>query len=142
MKNPIVISLLSGILFGVGLSLSQMTNPNKIIDFLDITGNWDPSLALVMLGALSVTFISFKKILNRPKPLLENHFHLSKKTEIDRSLIVGATIFGIGWGISGYCPGAAVASIGLGIVEAFAVALSIYAGIFFQRWISYQRANK
>ncbi|MCK5829054.1 MAG: YeeE/YedE family protein [Methylococcales bacterium] len=131
---PSLISLLSGIIFGLGLSLSQMTNPNKVINFLDITGNWDPSLAFVMLGALSVTFISFKQILKRPKPFLIDDFHVSKRSSIDKALIGGAIIFGIGWGISGYCPGPAVASIGFGSVEAFVMVLSIYAGFLFQKW--------
>ena len=129
-----LISLLSGIIFGLGLSLSQMINPNKVINFLDITGNWDPSLAFVMLGALGVTLLSFKQILKRPKPLIGNSFHLSKRTSIDKALISGATIFGIGWGISGYCPGPAVASLGLGSIDAFVMVVSIYAGFLCQKW--------
>ena len=132
----LLISLLSGIIFGLGLALSQMINPNKVFGFLDITGNWDPSLSFVMMGALSVTFISFRWILKRPKAVSGDNFHLSKKTTIDKALIGGAVLFGIGWGVSGYCPGPAVASLGLGSIEAFVAVLSIFVGFFFQKWIS------
>jgi len=132
--NKILIALISGIIFGLGLSLSQMINPEKVISFLDVSGDWDPSLAFVMMGALAVTFISFKWILNRSEPILENGFHLSKRSEIDKSLLAGAAIFGIGWGMSGFCPGPAVASLGLGSIEAVVMVLSIYAGFFCQKW--------
>ena len=132
--NKILIALVSGIIFGLGLSLSQMINPEKVISFLDVSGDWDPSLAFVMMGALAVTFISFKWILNRSEPILENGFHLSKRSEIDKSLLAGAAIFGIGWGMSGFCPGPAVASLGLGSIEAVVMVLSIYAGFFCQKW--------
>ncbi len=134
--NKYFIALLSGIIFGLGLSLSQMVNPNKVIDFLDIFGHWDPSLAFVMMGALAVAFISFRIILKRPEPLLEKAFHKSHRTEIDKSLLAGAAIFGIGWGLSGYCPGPAVASLGSGNFEALIMVISIYAGFFSQKWFS------
>ncbi len=134
--KQVLIALVSGIIFGIGLSLSQMINPNKVINFLDITGQWDPSLAFVMMGALIVTFISFRIILKKPDPILEESFHLSKRTDIDKALLAGAAIFGIGWGMSGYCPGPAVASIGSGSIEAIVMVVSIYAGFFFQKWLS------
>jgi uncharacterized membrane protein YedE/YeeE len=124
----IAMALISGILFGVGLTLAQMTNPNKVINFLDIAGNWDPSLAFVMLGALSVTLIFFRKILKRHAPLLDKSFYLSSKVDIDKPLLIGAAIFGIGWGISGYCPGPSVAGLGLGNFEAVIMVASIYIG--------------
>ena len=129
-----LIALLSGVVFGLGLSLSRMIDPNKVISFLDITGDWDPSLAFVMMGALAVTFISFRWVLKRPVPLLETEFHLSKRTVVDNSLLGGSALFGIGWGLSGYCPGPAVASLGLGSVEAVVMVISIYAGFFSQKW--------
>lgn len=132
----IVISLVSGILFGFGLSLSQMTNPDKVINFLDIFGHWDPSLAFVMVGALLVTFVSFKFVLKKASPILEEGFHLSKRTALDKALLIGAAIFGIGWGMSGYCPGPAVANLASGSLEAIIMVLSIYAGFFFQKWFS------
>ena len=134
--KKIAIALISGIIFGLGLSLSQMINPNKVIGFLDIAGDWDPSLAFVMIGALTVTFISFRLILKRPEPLFEEAFHVSKRTQIDKALLGGSAIFGIGWGMSGYCPGPAVASLGLGSIEAIVMVISIYAGFFSQNWLS------
>ena len=98
-----LIALICGILFGIGLSLSHMINPNKVLNFLDISDNWDPSLIFVMMGALAVAFISFKWILKRPAPVLAESFHISGKSSIDKTLILGAAIFGIGWGMSGYC---------------------------------------
>jgi uncharacterized protein len=128
-------SLISGILFGVGLSLSQMINPEKVLNFLDIAGAWDPSLIFVMLGALEVTFISFKVILKRPSPVFDHKFYLATKKEIDKPLIIGATIFGIGWGITGYCPGPAVAGLGFGNPEAVIMIIAIYLGFMVHRYL-------
>jgi uncharacterized protein len=129
----IMVALISGILFGVGLALSQMTNPDKVLNFLDIASNWDPSLILVMVGALAVTTLFFRKILKRPKPLFDQGFYLSGKSAIDKPLLIGAAIFGIGWGISGYCPGPSVAGLGLGNFEAVVMIFSIYLGFIAHR---------
>ena len=129
----IMVALISGILFGVGLVLSQMTNPDKVLNFLDVTGNWDPSLVFVMVGALAVTSVFFRKILNRSRPLFDKAFYLSSKTAIDKPLLIGSAIFGIGWGISGYCPGPAVAGLGLGNFEAVVMIFSIYLGFIAHR---------
>jgi uncharacterized protein len=131
-----IMALISGILFGVGLTLSQMTNPDKVIGFLDITGNWDPSLIFVMVGALAVTTLFFRKIIKRPRPLFDKEFYLSSKSAIDKPLLIGATIFGIGWGISGYCPGPSVAGLGLGNLEAVVMIFSIYMGFIAHRLYS------
>lgn len=128
-----IIALGCGILFGIGLALSQMTNPSKVLNFLDLTGNWDPSLILVMVGALAVTMLSFTQILKRSMPLFDKQFYLSTKTAIDKPLIIGASLFGIGWGISGYCPGPAVAGLGLGNPEALVMVFAIYLGFITQR---------
>jgi uncharacterized membrane protein YedE/YeeE len=125
-----LIALLCGIIFGIGLSLSQMINPNKVLNFLDITGKWDPSLIFVMMGALAVAFVSFKWILKRPAPILAESFHISRKSSVDETLILGAAIFGIGWGMSGYCPGPAVAGLGLLSFESVVMVLAIYLGFF------------
>jgi uncharacterized membrane protein YedE/YeeE len=125
-----LIALLCGIIFGIGLSLSQMINPNKVLNFLDITGNWDPSLIFVMLGALAVAFFSFKWILKRPAPILAESFHISRKSSVDKTLILGGAIFGIGWGMSGYCPGPAVAGLGLLSFESVIIVAAIYLGFF------------
>ena len=125
-----LITLLCGIIFGIGLSLSHMINPNKVLNFLDITGNWDPSLIFVMIGALAITFFSFKWILKRPVPLLAESFHVSTKSLVDKPLVIGAAIFGIGWGMSGYCPGPAVANLGLLSLESVIMVVAIYLGFF------------
>ena len=125
-----LIALLCGIIFGIGLSLSQMINPNKVLNFLDITGKWDRSLIFVMMGALAVAFVSFKWILKRPAPLLAESFHISQKSSVDKTLVLGAAIFGIGWGMSGYCPGPAVAGLGLLSFESVVMVLAIYLGFF------------
>ena len=125
-----LISLLCGIIFGIGLSLSQMINPNKVLNFLDISGNWDPSLIFVMMGALAVAFVSFRWVLKRPAPLLAESFHISKKASLDKPLILGAAIFGIGWGMTGYCPGPAVANLGLLSLESLIMVVAIYSGFF------------
>ena len=134
--NKLIVALISGIIFGFGLSLSQMINPNKVQDFLDITELWDPSLAFVMIGALTSTLISFRWVLKRPHPIFENAFHITHKTAIDKPLVAGALVFGVGWGMSGYCPGPAVASLGLGNPEALIMVCSIYLGFFTQRYIA------
>ena len=135
--NILMLALLSGVVFGLGLSLSQMINPDKVLGFLDISGNWDPSLALVMAGALAIAMPGFQWIRRQPKPLLDDEFHITAKTQLDKPLLLGAAIFGIGWGMTGYCPGPAFASLALGNQEALYMVLSIYAGFsaagFFSR---------
>ena len=103
--------LTSGTIFGFGLALSGMTHAEKVLGFLDVAGNWDPSLLPVLGGAVGVTLISFRFVLRRPTPLLEPVFVLPTKKHIDTPLIAGAVLFGIGWGISGYCPGPAIAQL-------------------------------
>ena len=102
---------LSGLLFGLGLTISGMINPAKVIGFLDVTGNWDPSLALVMASGLAVTVPGFHFILKQKRPLFEAKFFLPGKTDIDLRLVSGAVLFGIGWGLAGLCPGPALAGI-------------------------------
>jgi uncharacterized membrane protein YedE/YeeE len=107
-----------------------MTNPNKVLNFLNIAGNWDPSLIFVMMGALAVAFVSFKWILKRPAPIFAESFHISRKSSLDKPLILGAAIFGIGWGMSGYCPGPAVTGLGLLSFESVIMVIAIYLGFF------------
>jgi uncharacterized membrane protein YedE/YeeE len=104
-------ALVSGVLFGLGLSISQMTDPAKVIGFLDITGNWDPSLALVIGSALLISILAHKVRSKRPSPILANNFDLPTKKHIDFRLIGGSILFGVGWGLVGLCPGPAIASI-------------------------------
>lgn len=133
------ISLLSGLLFGFGLALAQMTNPAKIIDFLDFSGTWDPTLALVMGGAVLVTLVSFRFILRRPHPLLGGGFQLPARNDIDRPLVAGAAIFGIGWGLGGFCPGPGIASIAQGSWEAVVFTLGLAGGMLVFRVIGRRR---
>lgn len=102
---------LAGFLFGLGLVVSGMSNPAKVVGFLDLTGNWDPSLILVMGGGLLVTVPAFHLVLKNPQPLFEEKFFLPTLTAIDPKLIVGAVLFGLGWGIAGFCPGPALAAL-------------------------------
>ena len=104
-------SLSAGLLFGFGLALSGMTHPQKVLGFLDVAGPWDASLLFVLGGAVGVTLISFRFILRLGKPILAERFIITRETHIDRPMILGAILFGIGWGISGYCPGPAIALI-------------------------------
>jgi hypothetical protein len=104
-------ALMTGVLFGFGLSLSEMINPARVIGFLDVAGKWDATLLFVMGGALLVTAPLFPLILRRARPLLDRQFFVPTKSAIDRPLIVGAAIFGIGWGLGGFCPGPALAGL-------------------------------
>lgn len=135
MKTNIV-ALVSGTIFGLGLALSNMVVPDKVLNFLDVTGNWDPSLAFVMMGALAVAVLSFRFILKRSAPLLDSGFHVSKQINIDKPLLLGAGLFGVGWGMTGYCPGPAVASLGMLSIEGLIMVVAIYAGFFSHRWIA------
>ncbi len=125
-----LIALLCGLLFGAGLTISQMINANKIQDFLDITGNWDPSLALVMLSAVVVTWLGYRFVMHQSRPQLAEKFFISEKKSLDIKLIIGSTIFGIGWGLAGYCPGPAIAALGLGIMDAFYFVVGMVVSLF------------
>ena len=107
-----LVGLLSGLLFGAGLAISGMIQPAKVLGFLDIAGAWDPSLALVMAGALAVTFAGYRLALGRPQPLYDSKFHLPTASRVDGRLLAGAALFGLGWGLGGYCPGPALAAVG------------------------------
>lgn len=122
------ISLVSGLLFGIGLAVAQMTNPLKVLGFLDVAGDWDPSLALVMGGAVLVTVSAFRLVLKRTAPLWDTRFHLPTLTRIDLRLILGAALFGIGWGLTGYCPGPALATLLSGNQEAWLFVPAMLAG--------------
>ena len=110
-------SLFAGILFGLGLAISQMVNPQKVIAFLDVAGNWDPSLILVMFAAVVVSFIGFRLVTKQSSPLVETRFRIPDRTDIDSKLILGAALFGIGWGLAGYCPGPAISALVSGSYE-------------------------
>lgn len=109
-----LVNLALGLLFGVGLVISGMSNPAKVLNFLDLFGAWDPSLAFVMGGAVLVSFLGFRLVLTRSQPILGDRFHLPTKSDIDTRIVVGPAIFGIGWGLGGFCPGPALTAPGLG----------------------------
>ena len=102
-----------GLIFGLGLVVSGMIDPAKVQNFLDIFGTWDPSLAFVMAGAVIVTFVGYRFAWRNATPMLDDQFHLPRSTAIDRRLVLGAAVFGIGWGVGGYCPGPALTALGL-----------------------------
>ena len=112
MRN--LVTVFTGLIFGIGLIMSGMTNPAKVQNFLDIFGSWDPSLALVMGGAILITMPGFWLVQKRQTPLFENAFLIPKKLNLDFYLITGSAIFGIGWGLGGFCPGPVVVSISTG----------------------------
>ena len=122
-------ALIAGLIFGVGLSLSQMINPNKVINFLDVASNWYPSLLLVMGAAILTTATAYRIIFNRAKPVFESRFNLPTSQAIDKKLIGGAVLFGAGWGMIGFCPGPAIASLGIWFYEPLIVVVSIIGGI-------------
>ena len=130
-----VVSLLSGVVFGVGLAVAGMTHPNKVLGFLDVTGAWDSSLLLVLGGAVLLGAIIFRLALSRPTPVLDDHFHLSNLIAVDARLITGSAVFGMGWGIAGYCPGPAIASIGFGNPEVVWFIPAMLVGAVVQRLI-------
>lgn len=127
-------SLISGMVFGLGLAVSGMVNPKKIIGFLDVTGDWDPSLAFVMGGAVAVTVITFRIILKRPTPVLSETFAFSTRKNLDRRLLGGMAIFGIGWGAAGLCPGPAFSSLAFLDPKIVLFVLAMLAGSYFAKW--------
>jgi uncharacterized membrane protein YedE/YeeE len=128
-------SFASGLIFGGGLALAGMTRPDKVLGFLDISGAWDPSLLFVLGAAVSVTLAGFRFVLRRPQPLLADRFHLPLRDAVDLPMVAGATIFGIGWGIGGYCPGPAVAALAAPGPEAMIFLPAMLLGMALQRFI-------
>ena len=113
-KSRLIAALASGIVFGIGMAVSGMTNTERVQGFLDLAGAWDPTLAFVMAGGMIVTFIGYKFILKNPAPLFSDVFHIPTRRDIDKPLIIGGVLFGAGWGLVGYCPGPALAGISYG----------------------------
>jgi hypothetical protein len=130
------IALLSGVLFGLGLGLSQMIDRDRVLGFLDVTGIWDPTLLFVLGGAVGVTLIAFRFVLRMPHPILEASFQLPKRKDIDRKLLIGAAIFGIGWGIAGYCPGPGITALVLGLWNPVLFVVAMIAGSLAYQWYS------
>ena len=126
-------ALLSGLLFGLGLAISEMVNPQKVLGFLAIAGNWDPSLIFVLGAGLLVSVITFRPITRMAKPVFDNEFRLPTSTVIDVKLIGGAILFGVGWGLVGYCPGPAIASLAYGHIESSIFLGSMVLGLYADR---------
>ncbi len=133
MKNSVIfkniIAMLLGSLFSLGLMFSGMSNPKKVLDFLDISGNWDASLAFVMGGAILVAFLPFQYAMRTQKTIFNEQIDLPKATQVDLKLLLGALLFGIGWGIAGICPAPALTLIGLGYYQALYFIVAMFAGM-------------
>ena len=137
-----VLTLLVGIVFGTGIAVSGMINPAKVLNFFDIAGTWDPSLAFVMGGALCVTFIGYRLVLRRTRPVYEAAFEIPTKRVIDPRLIVGSGIFGIGWGIAGFCPGGALPALGTFDPRVIVFVAALIAGMLTTRLILDRSSSK
>ncbi len=137
----LLVIYLIGVVFGLGIVISGMANPAKVINFFDLAGTWDPSLAFVMGGALAVTFVGYRYVLRRPHPLLEGGFHLPKRTQLDGRLIGGSAIFGIGWGIAGFCPGGALPALGTGRTDVFLFVGALILGVLAAKFLQAKAAR-
>jgi uncharacterized membrane protein YedE/YeeE len=127
-----LVAALAGAIFGVGLLLSGMTDPAKVLGFLDFTGAWDPSLAFVMMGAIGVHALAYQVIRRRERPLLDAGFHVPLRCDLDGKLFVGAAIFGVGWGLGGFCPGPALVAAASGATSALVFAAAMVVGMLAQ----------
>lgn len=134
--RTIFAAFLTGLVFGIGLVVSQMVNPAKVLNFLDVAGSWDPSLALVMVGAIAVTGLGYKLVLKQPAPVFAERFQVPTRQDLDARLLSGAAIFGIGWGLVGLCPGPALTVLGTGRGDAFIFAAAMFAGFFLNRLLA------
>ena len=130
-----IISLVSGIVFGVGLVISEMINPEKVLGFLDLFGNWDPSLAFVMIGAFIVSSPLFHIIKNKEKPLFVEKFNYSNNKEVNNRLIIGSALFGAGWGLGGLCPGPAISSIALININSITFVFAMFFGFYLVKFL-------
>lgn len=131
--KQIVIALLTGLVFGAGLALSDMVNPARVLAFLDIFGAWDPALAFVMIGAIIPSSIAYWFTRRMRHPVLGTQFFIPENQTIDRQLLIGGAIFGAGWGLAGYCPGPAIAGMALGDWQPFVLVAAMLAGMWMQR---------
>ena len=125
-----LVALFCGTIFGIGLVISQMINPAKVLGFLNVFSEWDPSLALVMIGALIISSPLFHLFKNKEKPIFSTSFSISENKEIDKRLIFGSILFGAGWGLAGLCPGPAVSSIALLNISSVTFVFSMFIGFY------------
>jgi hypothetical protein len=134
-------ALLCGAVFGAGLGIAQMTDPRKVLNFLDLAGAWDASLLFVLGGAVVFAFAGYRVVLRRARPSFDDRFHLPTSTSVDAALVGGAVLFGLGWGLAGYCPGPAIASLGLRNPEALWFIPALMLGALAQRWRERRRRS-
>jgi uncharacterized protein len=134
--KSLVTSFISGVVFALGLGISGMTRPVKVIGFLDFFGPWDASLAFVMVGAIAVYFAAYRWSRTMPSPLLAPDFSLPKRSDLDSKLIVGAAIFGVGWGLSGFCPGPALTSLASGAPAVVIFVAAMVLGMYIHGWVT------
>lgn len=135
----VIASLLAGLVFGLGLILSGMANPAKVLGFLDLTGPWDPSLALVMAGAIAIGLAAFFVARNRTVSFLGAQMRLPTDRRIGRRLVVGNLLFGMGWGIAGFCPGPGLVAMGMGEAKAFAFVAAMLLGMGIFEWAEHRK---
>lgn len=133
----VLVQFFIGLIFGIGLIVSGMSDPAKVLNFLDLAaipaGTWDPSLAFVMAGAVAVAFVGFRAVFKRPKPVFAGQFHLPAATQLDSRIVYGPAIFGVGWGLAGFCPGPAFTAIASGSPEALIFVSAMLAGMIAAR---------
>jgi uncharacterized membrane protein YedE/YeeE len=129
MAMSVLISLLSGVIMGLGLAISGMINPAKVLNFLDLAGDWDPTLVVVMASALVTTTVGYRLVFSRERPLFAAKYLLPTRRDIDAPLIAGAVLFGLGWGLAGFCPGPAIAALTSLRVEPFVFVAAMAAGM-------------
>ena len=135
LTKQVISAFVAGVVFAVGLVIAGMTQPGKVVAFLDFAGDWDPSLAFVMVGAIAVYSSLFRWVLNQKTPVLGKAFSLPTRKDIDARLVVGAVLFGAGWGLGGFCPGPALASIGTGSGEVIIFVAAMLVGMLsFGQW--------
>lgn len=134
MNKSLLTSVFSGLTFAIGLGISGMTRPVKVIGFLDFFGEWDASLAFVMLGAIAVYFVAFRLSRKMSAPLLAAVFSIPGRSDLDAKLILGAAIFGAGWGLGGFCPGPALVSLASGALPVFIFGVAMGIGMYLHTW--------
>lgn len=132
----------AGALFAIGLALSGMTKPSKVTGFLDVAGAWDASLLFVMIGAVAVYFVAHRFILRRSSPFFEDRFHLATRKDLDAPLVAGAAIFGVGWGLGGFCPGPGLVTAGSGSLPAVVFVVGATIGIVVQHALARRLARR
>lgn len=125
----------AGLIFGLGLIISGMTNPAKVIGFLDLAGDWDPSLAFVMLGAIAVAFFAFRRATARANTLFNEPIKLPATTHISKELVIGSMLFGAGWALAGFCPGPAIVALGAGYQQALIFVSAMLAGMMVHEYL-------